>query len=155
MSDEIIDLSRYREQRRAGTAFAVAGGKGERSYLALPVWRATYLLGGERGGILWAPPEGGALRPLFVLDLAEEPARTGFGVEGASRLQGSEPPAVDLAEGAVTILLARQDERTWFLVVAGREVGASEPDSGTREDLLFVAGECAGLLMHRGLSPDE
>lgn len=155
MTDEIIDLSRYREERRGGSAFAVVGAEGERSHLALPVWRAIHLLEGDRGGIVWTGSDGVTLRPFFVLDLAADPARTGFSGDGAARLRGSDAPAVDLSEGAVTILLARDEERTWYLVVVGRDVGRAPPAARAREDLLFVAGECAGLLVHRGLGRQE
>ncbi|MFP3948800.1 MAG: hypothetical protein ACOC8K_02840 [Gemmatimonadota bacterium] len=151
MSDEIIDLSEYLVEREDSRAFSVVGGEGDRSRLALPVWRAIYLLEGERGGVVWSDGEGGAVRAFFVLDLSETPARTEFGGGGVRRLAGDDPPAVDVAEGMATILLSRDDRRSWFLLVTGPKVGASEIGRRERENLLFLSGECAGLLMHRRL----
>lgn len=149
MSDEIIDLSEYQAEREGRRAFSVAGGEGERSRLTLPMWRAIYLLDGERGGIVRAGGPGSGLHSFFVLDLGESPARTGFDGEGARRLESRDPPAVDVSEGAATILLSRDDRRGWFLVITGPKVGASELGRREREDLLFLSGECAGLLLHR------
>lgn len=154
--DQIIDLSEYLETRSGPRAFSVAGGEGERSRLALPVWRAIYLLDGRRGGIVWTPARDEPPRAVFVLDLSESPARLEFEGGGIARLWGREAPSVDVAEGAVTILLARDRDRSWFLVVAGPAVGTTEPGQRAREDLLFLAGECAGLLRHRDLgSPGD
>jgi len=151
MSDEIIDLSEYLAERQGPRAFSVVGGEGERSRFALPVWRAIYVLDGDRGGIVWIDGKGGAVRSLFVLDLAESPARTAFDDEGVRRIARGDPPVVDLAEGASTVLLAQDDRRSWFLIVTGARVGREDLTVRKREDLLFLAGECAGLLLHREL----
>lgn len=152
MSD-VIDLSDYIDRPdRTGTTFAIEGGDDDRSRLALPVWRALYLLDGDRGGIAWTPAEEGRLRTLFVLDLATEPARTDFDASVVDPVADREPPAVEIEEGRAVILLARDDEgRAWFLVVDGPDVGKQEHESRNREDLLFVAGECAGLVVYRKL----
>jgi len=155
--DQIIDLSEYLEGRAGPGArvFSVAGGEGERSRLALPVWRAIYVLDGERGGIVRTADGGASLDTIFVLDLAEDPPRTEFDGEGAQSLRGRTAPALDTREGAVTILLSRKETRSWFLMVSGPAVGATEPDQRGREDLLFLAGECAGLLLHGDLGSDR
>lgn len=156
MDDGIIDLPSWaaeREERKRAATFAVWGGEGERSRFALPVWRTVYLLGGIRGGVLWTDASG-ELHPFFVLDLGAEPARTEFPATIAVRLEEREPPALAVEEGVAAVLLAATPERRWLLVVAGEDVGADEPDAASREDLLFLAGECAGLLMHRGLGDD-
>lgn len=152
MSD-VIDLSDYIDgPDSTGTTFAIEGGDDDRSRLALPVWRALYLLDGDRGGVVWTPAEEGRLRTLFVLDLATEPARTHFDASVVDPVVEREPPAVEIQEGRAVILLARDDEdRTWFLVVDGPKVGGGEHELRNREDLLFVAGECAGLVVYRKL----
>lgn len=153
--DQVIDLSEYLEGRGGPRVFSVAGGEGERSRLALPVWRAIYLLDGERGGIVWVGGRGASLNTVFVLDLAESPPRAEFAGGVIESLHDRSPPAVDVRDGAVTILLSRDETRSWFLVVTGPAVGATEPDQRSREDLLFLAGECAGLLLHRNLGDAE
>ena len=158
MDEGIIDLSQWvaeREDRQRTATFAVWGGEGERSRFALPVWRTIYLLHGVRGGVVWTGAGDRGVQPFFVLDLGAEPARTEFSPEISSQLRDREPPALALSEGIAAVLLARTADRTWFLLVAGEEVGEDEPDRRSREDLLFLAGECAGLLLHRGLGDEE
>lgn len=153
MDDEIIDLGDYRAERSERTAFSVAGGGGEASRLALPVWRAVYLLGGDRGGIVWTPVRQRRDPPhsFFVLDLARDPARTEFQAAAVTGMAERDPPALEVTTESVSVLLARDRHRSWFMLVTGRRSGASDPNVRTREDLLFLAGECAGLLIHRGL----
>lgn len=153
MDEKIIDLTEYVDRRsEPETTFAIAGGDDERSRLALPVWRALYLLDGERAGLTWTRGKDEPLHTLFVLDLGAEPARTEFDFSMVAGLIDRDPPTVEVGEGSAAIVLARDEEdRTWFLVVVGPDVGRSVPGSRDREDLLFVAGECAGLVIHRKL----
>lgn len=157
MSDGIIDLVEYL-RRREGTqeptsTFALWGAEGERSRFALPLWRAIYLASAERGGILWESAREPELRPLVVLDLATDPARTAFEWDGAPGLDPGRVPEVLPAPGAgLAIYLGEVDARRWFLVVAGRRAGVEEPSGRDREDILFLAGECAGLLFLRDLA---
>lgn len=155
MDDQIIDLTSYGAPGDdEGGTFALWGSEGERSRFALPVWRCIFLLDGDRGGIVSTGPEGrmGEVEPFFVLDLGNEPARTGFDPAVLDLVAGEEPPALGTREGAGVVLLARDEGRRWWLVVTGPEVGRETLESGEREDLLFLAGECAGLLTHRGLA---
>lgn len=152
--DQIIDLSEYLERGASPRVFSVSGGEGERSRLALPVWRAIYLLDGERGGIVWSAG-GGTPEAVFVLDLGENPPRARFDGAGIKKLDGRSAPAMDVRDGTVTILLSRDETRSWFLVVAGPTVGSNEPGQRGREDLLFLAGECAGLLLHGDLGSED
>ena len=62
-----------------------------------------------------------------------------------------EPPRVLESEDSVAVFLGSREEKNWFLIVddygpAGAVVGYS------RGDLLFLAGECAGLLFFRELA---
>jgi hypothetical protein len=158
VSDHIIDLEGFRKRRplERGTTFSVWGGEGERSRFALPIWRAIYLIGGERGGIVWLPedPEiSSAPHPFFVLDLASEPARTDFDAALVASLPRGEPPVVeDEHPGGVGIFLGEDSSRRWFLVVAGGRGESRDLVGKAREDLLFLAGECSGLLFHRDLA---
>jgi len=160
VSENIIDLEDFRGRRLLdrGTSFSVWGGDGERSRFALPIWRAIYLIGGERGGIVWLPEDPGGFStptPLFVLDLAAEPARTDFDGTLMARLVRGEPPDVeDEHPAGVAIYLGKDGSRRWFLVVSGGEGQARELVGKSREDLLFLAGECSGLLFHRDLAAE-
>lgn len=154
VSDGIIDLGEYL-RRREGTkepvsTFALWGADGERSRFALPLWRAIYLAAGERGGILWDAPGGGPLRPFVVLDLGSDPARTDFEWHGAPGLDpGRVPEVLTAPSRSLAVYLGENEGRRWFLVVVGGAGGVSEPSGRDREDILFLAGECAGLLFLR------
>jgi len=160
VSEHIIDLEDFRRRHplERGATFSVWGGDGERSRLALPIWRAIYLVGGERGGIVWLPEDlesSSTPTPVFVLDLAAEPARTDFDATLMARLVQREPPAVeDEHPAGVAIYLGEDGSRRWFMVVSGGKGQARELLGKPREDLLFLAGECSGLLFHRDLAAD-
>lgn len=152
---DVIDLANYAESRDRSRVFAVYGEEGERSRFALPVWRAVYLLDGERGGIVWTGPDAeDPPVPRFVLDLVSEPARTGFDGRVTREVLHEKAPSVAIVDDTVAVLLARDGEREWFLVVTGEEVGRHPSSPRDRKDLLFVAGECAGLLRTPGRVPD-
>lgn len=155
MSDGIIDLGEYLRRRESAqepvSTFALWGADGERSRFALPLWRAIYLAAGERGGILWDTEDGGGeLHPLVVLDLGVEPARTAFDWHGAPDLDEERVPETLAAPGGgLAIYLGTEEGRRWFLVVCGGTKGLARPAGRDRDDILFLAGECAGLLFLR------
>lgn len=156
---DIIDLGEYRRKRPEArrSAFAVWGGEGERSRFALPVWRAVYLVGGERGALVWVDDydkPGKQLHPFFVLDLASETPRTTFPPELLGELRGNEGGGPILSEtfpGGAAVFLGVGEGRRWFLVVHDGGLPRQPMDGTARNDLLFLAGECAGLLLHRRL----
>lgn len=160
MSDGIIDLSEYlrRGDDETGevSTFALWGAEGERSRFALPLWRTIYLSGGEWGGILRTSlGEPTELEPFVVLDLAQDPARTDFDLELVQGLQGDEAPIVhDAAADGLAVFLGSGVDRRWYLMVEGRD-GEESLDRRSREDILFMAGECAGLLFLRELAGEE
>jgi len=160
MSDGIIDLTEYLRRREDQTeevsTFALWGAEGERSRFALPLWRTIYLAGGERGGILRTSlGEPATLEPFVVLDLAQDPARTDFDLGLVQDFQGDEAPMVrDAAADGLAVFLGFGADRLWYLMVEGRE-GEDILDHRSREDVLFMAGECAGLLFLRELAEDS
>ena len=163
MDDDIIDLTPYLA-RPPGAApeeetrgfFSVWGGEGERSRFALPLWRSVYLVSGKRAGIVWTPSDGALSgHSFFVLDLGAEPARTDFGelpLPGRGEL--TEPPMVFEEPDRVTIFLGSDEGRSWFILLDEREPESEKLEGKTREDLLFLAGECAGLLFYRELADE-
>lgn len=155
--DGVIDIRQYLAQ--TGNApfsrvFSVWGGEGNNSRFALPVWRCITLLEGDWGGIVSLPkldPEGTA-RPFFVLDLLQEPARTQVPTEPLRALEGGDVPSLAVEGGdGLALLLGVDAEQSWFLRVAGGK-SDTEPDGKARETLLFLAGECSGLLFLRELA---
>lgn len=154
MNDDVIDLGEYarRRDRESSdrTTFAVWGGEGERSRFALPLWRAVFLAGGSRGGLVWTAADAEEPRPFVVLDLARDPARLEF----AARMLESgeeEPTAPSIRDGgeAVVVFLGEHRVRRWYLVVDGVTERTEPLERRVREDILFLAGECAGLLFFR------
>ncbi|MFQ5536101.1 MAG: hypothetical protein ACE5GJ_01495 [Gemmatimonadota bacterium] len=171
MSDEIINLDEYRRRRDGEDAgeegvFALWGAEGERSRFALPLWRAVYVGGGDRGGVVWsrishgqksgAVGTEGRLHPFVVLDLKEEPARLDFRAEVIAGMGGRAAVAPLIREldeeGAMVVFLGSDEERRWFMVVTGRQTPGLE--GAARDDVLFLAGECAGLLFMRGFADE-
>ena len=166
MDDDVIDLTKYLDLSEAGSgddaggargSFSVSGGEGDRSRLALPVWRSIYLVGGGRGGLVWEDPDKapGVLEPFFVLDLGAEPARVEFGYDVVKDLETSEAPKVVESPAGVAIFLGSREGRLWFLVLDERALAVEPVQGGVREDLLFLAGECAGLLFFGELRTHE
>jgi len=95
---------------------------------------------------------GAQARPLFVLDLKQEPARTVPPSGPLDLLREGEVPAVaSTEEGVLAVLLGEDEECRWYLEVLGATWGAV-PEGKERETLMFLAGECAGLLFFRELA---
>lgn len=168
MDDRIIDLGEYirkrgeREDAASRRVFAVWGGEGERSRFALPLWRTAYLAGGSRVAVVWEHAGVGErnLHPLIVLDLATDPARTTVETGSVAGVRNaSDPPAVGGRDGQdVAVFLGEREGRRWYLVVTDLDPDREELVGRAREDVLFLAGECAGLLFYRelgGMEPDE
>lgn len=154
---EIIDLGEYLRRREEGreptSTFCLWGAEGERSRFALPLWRAIYLAAGERGGIVYEDDGGGSPRPFVVLDLGSDPARTEFDWRSDPGLDPERVPEVlPGPEGGLAIYLGSDVGKRWFLLLSGGAEGLRDPSARDREDILFLAGECAGLLFLRGFA---
>ena len=151
LDDKVIDLRSFLEGSPGDGEgiFALWGGDEDRVRLAVPVWRAIFLVEGDRGGVVSLSEAGGPPIPFFVLDVGEDPARTGFPSESVALLENQGSPAIAVTGGGgVAVSLGTYDDREWHLVVTGPKVGDPlEPK--VREELLFLAGECAGLLFLR------
>lgn len=157
MDEGIIDIRKYMvDQPNPGPQpFSIWGGEAERAGLALPVWRSLHLAGAERGGIV--RQEVGSAEPpapVFVLDLGEEEARTFFPPLPEEVWAVGDPPALfHRRGGGILVFLGEEEGKRWFLEVSG--VDGSGLNGKKREDLLFLAGECAGLLFLRRLVTTE
>ena len=161
MSDEIIDLTQYfnreqNEEEPARGAFALWGADGERSRFVLPLWRIIYLAEGERGAIVWRDTStDDVAHPFLVLDLARDPARLEVDQDAVPLSEDGDPPALhDFGTQGVTIFLGARGDRNWHLVVDGGEKRLGELSAKKREDILFLAGECAGLLFLRDFADE-
>ncbi len=160
MADEIIDLTRYLRREPSAElprgSMTLWGGDGERARFALPLWRLIHLAQGDRGLIVHhsvSQPQ--AAEPFVVLDLGSDPARTCVTLDGLPRFATDEGPLlVDMESGGLAVFLGARAGRLWILLVDGGS--RSTPlAQDVREDLLFFAGECAGLLFPRDLADGE
>ncbi len=87
----------------------------------------------------------------FVLDLGADPARTDLHLPDAGKTDASNPPTLFEGEDCVAIFLGTREEKDWFLVLDDYGPGGTVVGYA-RGDLLFLAGECAGLLFFRELA---
>ncbi len=160
MADEIIDLTRYLKREPAAElprgSMTLWGAEGERSRFALPLWRIIHLAQGERGLILYAPvgrPRAAA--PFVVLDLGSDPARLDLDDVLLPRFGPDEGPSlVDLGRDGLAVFLGARAGSVWTLWVDGIAEREGMLTSTVREDVLFLAGECAGLLFLRDLADE-
>lgn len=157
MDERVIDIGRYLKgsdpTRKLG-AFSVWDGGNDRSRFALPVWRAIYLAGGDWGAIIRhdLSEDGANPKPFFILDLRDDRARTDCPTEGLRELEEARVPSLALTrDGGLSVLLGREGSGLWCLQVQGRQE-RSDLEDEERETLLFLAGECAGLLFFRKLA---
>lgn len=174
MDGNIIDLQGYLADR--ASHFAVWGGEGKRARFALPLWRAASLAAARRAVLVKRPriAEEVVLRPtlvtaedsqasvrqrqvdetepVFVLDLGSSTARTD--VDGADIPAAVEPPLVLEGPEVIVVALGTKAVFDWFLMLDTPGEGLSPLSSQHREQLLFFAGECAGLLEQEGIAKE-
>jgi hypothetical protein len=87
-----------------------------------------------------------------VLDLREDQARLEFTPSSLVGLADATKPGTFAANsGSLSVYLGEDPDRKWYLTVDDLE-GAVDLPLRPQNDLLFLAGECAGLLFFRGLA---
>jgi hypothetical protein len=155
MADKIIDIARYLD-REAGRSDAPAtmalwGADGDRSRFALPLWRIVHLARAERGVIFWRSISGDPRPHAFVvIDLARDPARIAVDAEALPVCEENASAALhDLGPDGLLVCLGSRDGRAWCLLADGGSDREAALEARRREDVLFLAGECAGLLFLR------
>ena len=155
MADKIIDIARYldRDSGRgpAPVTMALWGADGDRSRFALPLWRIVHLGRADRGVIFWRSVSGDRTpSPFVVIDLARDPARLAVDAAALPSCEETASAALhDLGPAGLLVCLGARDGRSWCLLADGGEGRDGVLDAGRREDVLFLAGECAGLLFLR------
>ena len=161
MADEIIDISGYLKRKPVSDlplgSMAIWGADSERSRFALPLWRILHLARAERGMIVSCEPGRHHVpEPFVVLDLGADPARTETGPEAMPRYGADEAPSLlDRKRDGLAIFLGAGSGRIWALLVDGGDERVEPLSVTLREDILFLAGECAGLLFLRELSVER
>lgn len=165
---QVLQLEAYRDrrERRFERALALYGADAERARLVRHLWVAASVGGGDRAAVVWVDEYGpGLAHTHVILDLASDLPRRAFSVEPLRLAwSGGVPGLYDLPEkqgvnrfseqgssrSLCAVALGSDGLRAWFLVVDGQTPRAplSEEDSGW---LMFVAGECSAILMHRDM----
>ncbi len=125
----------------------------------------TELASADRAAALWIDEYGpGIVHPHLVLDLFADRPRRSFTEERLREARESGVPGVceygpDSAPGGrrtggsgVVVSLGSDGTRSWFLVADSVSAGPSLAEP-VRDEIMFLAGECSGLLLHRDLDP--
>lgn len=150
--DRIIDLRPYLEHGDGDDddeepPLALWGTEGDRRRFILPLWRMAFL--GKAG---WAgvvrEDRPGALEVVVVVDQRHDPARPRPDRPLPELLADDLPPKVrQTRDGDLVLALGHGPRgRRWVVVLTDREPDAAVPEERDREDLLYLAGECAGLV---------
>lgn len=144
--DDVIDIGQYREAQARASAdggLSLMGADGDRRHFALPLWRMAASVGASWSGLVRSR-DGADPTPVTVVDLASADPRAvpPGGLPGDPM---TPPPALtEEPDGTLLVAVGRPDGDSWYVVLAGRTPGPLE--ARQREDLLFLAGECAGLI---------
>lgn len=125
---------------------------------------AAEVVGADRAAVLWLDDyDVGLAHPHTILDLVQDKPRRGFspgilrsalgtGIPGLVDLPNctGRPDGERCIRSSCAVALGSDGFRSWFLVVDSL---SPRPPAGpgVTEDLMFIAGECASLLLHGGL----
>lgn len=160
----ILRLDAYRERReqRRRLSASLYRADPQRSKMFQNLAQVAALVGADRAATVWIDEYGpGLVHPHVVLDLVSDRPRRAFpaeplrraweaGVPGVFETQG---PVLSRAEGqawTVAVALGSDGTRSWFLVADAVSPKLSLTDD-VRERLLFLAGECSAVVLHRDL----
>ena len=159
---KVLRLDDYRDRRlhRRHLARALYGGDRPRQQLLEHLGEVAVLTGADRVGAVWVDEYGaGLVHPHVVLDLLSNRTRRAFSAEPLQRAwecgipgaydQASDPETT--AKGTMAIALGSDGARNWFLVAESIARRAPLPQR-IRRRLMFLAGECSALVLHRDLS---
>lgn len=160
-----LDDYRGRREQRLKQTLALYSADRSRSALLRHLWRSLSLVGGERAAALWIDEYGpGLVHTYALLDLGSDTPRRSFpvdilrmtwnagvpGILDLADIDRGTVPAHDSARSACVVSLGSDGMRAWFLVV-----DATSPRPALRaeavERLMFLAGQCSGILLHRDL----
>lgn len=117
---------------------------------------------GERAAAVWIDEyEGTSAHPFLVLDLAADRPRRDLPVDLLLRCWESGVPAILPRFGTESVAepggcgwavsLGSDGVRLWFLYVDSGRMASLPAES--RASVMFLAGQCAALLLHRDLDP--
>ena len=157
-----------RRQRRFERTLALYGADEERALLLRLLWPAVRSVGGDRAAIVWVEEYGPGLGHTHAaLDLVSHPPRRSFPVEQLRLAWSSGVPGlhdvpdkifsgrsldVGSYRSLCAVALGSDGLKAWFLIVDSQSPRARlSPE--VIEDVMFLAGECSAILLHRDLAP--
>ncbi len=164
---EIVYLESYRKRRvaRYRRAVALHGQDPERARVLELLWRALGIVGGDRGAVVWLDEYGpGLVHPHTLLDLGSDRPRRFFPSAPLRSAWESRIPAFwdlhngnqnsgDLWGGVASsslISLGSDGPRSWSLVLESPTPRPALSPTTTNE-LMFLAGEVASVILHQDL----
>ncbi|HKJ01078.1 MAG TPA: hypothetical protein VJ997_01450 [Longimicrobiales bacterium] len=161
---QILRLDDYRERRdlRVRLAQSLHRTDTGRSGVLEHLSRLATLVGADRVATVWVDEYGpGLVHPYVVLDLlsdrprrafAAEPLRRAWdsGVPGFLELPGPQGRRNDASAWTLAVALGSDGTRSWF-VIADSVTPRAPLSTPVRDRLMFLAGECSGVVLHRDL----
>jgi len=157
----VLKLDEYRERRdlRLKLATSLQRADPGRAELTRHLARLAFLVNADRVATVWIDEYGpGVVHPHVVLDLLCDRPRRSFALEPLGRAWENGVPGVlesgvgsrDANPWTLAVALGSDGTRSWFLVA---DAVASRPalPSSLRDLVMFVAGECSAVVLHRDL----
>jgi len=158
---EVLRLDEYRDKRTYRLRLAEALCRIDRRKHAVfrHLTEVVDLTGADRVATVWVDEQGADLvHPFVLLDRLQDRPRRGFNIEPLREAwQLGVPSAHDRPAEAhpsipttLAVALGSDGARAWFLVA---ESVSPRPrlDADVRDRIMFLAGECAAILLHRDL----
>lgn len=158
---KVLKLAEHRDRRSYRLALARTIHGADRSRLALVdhLGEIADLTGSDRVAVVWIDEYGpGLVHPHVVLDLLSDRPRRFFAVDPLQKAWDlGIPGAFDDALGepaTFAVALGSDGARGWF-VVADSVTRRTPVGEEWRNRLMFLAGECSAVVLHRDLESPE
>lgn len=158
---KVLRLEDYRSKKahRVHLAESLHGADSGRLAVARHLGEISELCTADRAAVVWIDEYGsGAVHPHVVLDQLFDRPRRSFSLEpiraawelGVPGVLDAMADPFSTVPATFAISLGSDGMRSWFLV-AESSGGRTLLPQAARERLLFLAGECAAVLLHRDL----
>lgn len=161
-----LDEYRGRREQRLRQTLALYSADESRACVLRHLWRALNVAMGDRAAAVWVDEYGsGMVHTFAVLDLGADTPRRSFPLDALKLTwKAGVPGIVDMpdvertgtvpihgsARSACITSLGSDGMRAWFLIVDATAPRAALTTDAV-ERLMFLSGECAGVLLHRDL----
>ncbi len=162
-TSNVLRFEDYRDRRaqRLLIAESLCGASETRLALLSHVAAAAAVTCADRAAIVWVDEYGpGLVHPHVVLDLRSDRPRRAFAAEPLRRawevgVPGAlDEPGTSDTHSSLAVALGSDGTRAWFLVTESAASRATL-DVEAREQIMFLAGECSAVVLHRDLDTKE